>query len=86
MENFRAKREEVVRDWRRLHYEKLHNFYASPNTITVIKAKRIREMENVECMEEKRNTKFWSENLKERDHSEHLGVDGKTTLECILGK
>jgi len=29
--------------------------------------------------------RFWSENLKERDHTED-GVDGKIILECILGK
>jgi hypothetical protein len=31
-------------------------------------------------------TKLWSENLKGRDHSEDLGVDGKLLLDCILGK
>jgi hypothetical protein len=31
-------------------------------------------------------TTFWSENLKERDHSEELGVDGNVILQCILGK
>jgi hypothetical protein len=31
------KREEVAGDWRRLHSEELHNLYASPNIITVIK-------------------------------------------------
>jgi hypothetical protein len=31
------------------------------------------------------HTKFLSENLKGRDHVEHLGVDAKT-LEWILGK
>jgi len=29
--------------------------------------------------------KFWSENLKERDYSEDLGVNG-TVLECMLEK
>jgi hypothetical protein len=32
------------------------------------------------------HTKFWSENLKGRGHSEDLGVCGKITLERILGK
>jgi hypothetical protein len=30
--------------------------------------------------------KFWSEKLKERDHSEDLGVDVKIILEWMLGK
>jgi hypothetical protein len=30
--------------------------------------------------------KFWSENLKGRDHSEDLGVDGKIILGRILDK
>jgi hypothetical protein len=29
---------------------------------------------------------FWLENLKRRDHSEELGVDGKIVSEWILGK
>jgi hypothetical protein len=32
------------------------------------------------------HTKFWSENLKGRDHEENLNVDGRIILECILGK
>jgi hypothetical protein len=32
------------------------------------------------------HTKFWSENLKGRDHSEDLGVDERIILEWILGK
>jgi hypothetical protein len=30
--------------------------------------------------------KFWSENLKERDHSEDLGVYGRIILDWISGK
>jgi hypothetical protein len=32
------------------------------------------------------HTKFWPENVKERDHFEDLGVDVKIILEWILGK
>jgi hypothetical protein len=39
---FVPKREEVVGDWRRLHNEELHNLYASPNVISVIKPWRLR--------------------------------------------
>jgi len=32
------------------------------------------------------STKFWSENLKARDHSEELCVDERIILEWIFGK
>jgi len=32
------------------------------------------------------HTKFWSENLKGRDDSGDLSVDGRIILEMILGK
>jgi hypothetical protein len=38
---FGPKREEAVTDWRRLHNEELHNFYASPNIIRVIISRRM---------------------------------------------
>jgi hypothetical protein len=34
---FGSRREEVAGGWRRLHNEELHNLYASPNIIRVIK-------------------------------------------------
>jgi hypothetical protein len=34
---FRPKREERVGRWRRLHNEELHNFYASPYIISLVK-------------------------------------------------
>jgi hypothetical protein len=32
------------------------------------------------------HTIFWFENLKGRDHLEHLGIGGKIILEWFLGK
>jgi hypothetical protein len=37
-------------------------------------------------MGELRNTKFWSENQKERDHSEDISVNVRIILELISGK
>jgi hypothetical protein len=39
---FERKREEVAESWRTLHNEELHNFYASPSVIKVIKSTSIR--------------------------------------------
>jgi hypothetical protein len=39
---FGSKREEVEGDWRRLHNEELHNLYASPIIVRVIKSRRMR--------------------------------------------
>jgi hypothetical protein len=37
---FGPKGEDVVGGWRRLHNEELHNLYASPNIIRVIKSRK----------------------------------------------
>jgi hypothetical protein len=39
---FGPKREEAAGSRRRVHNEELHNFYASPNVIRVIKSRKIR--------------------------------------------
>jgi hypothetical protein len=38
---FGPKRDEVKEDWRKLHKEELHNLYASPNIIRMIKSRRM---------------------------------------------
>jgi hypothetical protein len=44
-----------VEDWRRLHNEELHNLYASPNIIQVIKSRKMRWSGHVACMGGMRN-------------------------------
>jgi hypothetical protein len=80
---FAPKRKESAGGWRRLHNEVLdHNLNASPNIIRVIKYRRMKLTGHVAHMGEMRNgNKFWSENLKGRDHMEDLHVDGKIILE-----
>jgi hypothetical protein len=53
---FGPKREEVVGGCRRLHSEDLHNLYTSPNTISVIKSRRMRWAGHVARMGEMRNS------------------------------
>jgi hypothetical protein len=43
---------EVAVGWRSLHNEKLHNLYASPYIIRVIKSRRMRRMCKAACMRE----------------------------------
>jgi hypothetical protein len=47
---FGPKREEVAGGWKTLHNEELHNLYASPNNIGVIKSRRIRWAEHIARM------------------------------------
>ena len=46
------KRDDVKREWRKLHYEELNDLYFSPNIIRVIKS-RIRWVEHVARMGER---------------------------------
>jgi hypothetical protein len=39
---FGPKRDEVTGEWRRLHNKELYALYSSPNTIQVIKSRRLR--------------------------------------------
>ena len=49
---FGPKREEVTRQWRKLHNVELNDLYFSPNIFRVIKSRRMRLAEHVACMGE----------------------------------
>jgi len=51
---FGPKRDEVTREWRKLHNEELNVLYPSPNIVRVIKSRRMRWAGHVARMGERR--------------------------------
>ena len=81
---FGPRRDEVTREWRRLHNEELNDLYCSPNNVRVIKWRRMRGAGYVACMGEERVCiECWWGNRRERDHWGDLGVDGWIILGWI---
>jgi hypothetical protein len=52
---FGPKRDEVTGGWRKLHNEELRDIISSPSIIRIIESRRMRWMEHVTRMGEKRN-------------------------------
>ena len=50
---FGPRRDEVTGEWRRLHNEELNDMYSSPNTVRVIKSRRMRWAGHVARMGER---------------------------------
>jgi hypothetical protein len=84
---FGPKRGEVTRKWRKLRYEKLYDLYSSPNIVRVIKLRRLRWAGHVARMGrgEVYTELRWG-NLRERNHLEDLGIDGRIILRWIYRK
>jgi hypothetical protein len=49
---FVSKRDEVTREWRRLHNKELNDLYSSSNFVRVINSRIIKWTRHVACMEE----------------------------------
>jgi hypothetical protein len=55
---FGSKRDEVTREWKKLHSGELHNLYSSPDIIRQIKSRRMKWVGHVAWMGEERNV-YW---------------------------
>ena len=73
--------------WRKLHNEELNDLYWSHNNVWVIKSRRMRWTGHVARRGiEEVNTGFWWGNLREGDHLEEPGVDGRIILRWVFMK
>jgi len=73
---FGPKKDEVTGEWRRLHSERLHDMYSSPNIIQLIKSSRVKWARKVARIGERSayGVWWWGE-PQERIHYEDLDVN-----------
>ena len=83
-----AKRDGVTGQRRKLHNEELSDLYCSPNIVRVIKSRRLRWAGLVEGTEVRLDALgvLGGGDLRERNHFEDPGVDGRIILRWIFRK
>jgi hypothetical protein len=82
---FGARRDEVRGEWRKLHIEEFNDLYSSPNIVWVIKYKKMRWVGHVARMGRGEvHTGFWWGKVRERDHLEDSGLEGRIILRWII--
>jgi hypothetical protein len=80
---FGPKRDDVTREWRKLH-EEVNDPHSSPNIVRVIKSRRMRWAGHVARVGKRRG--FWWGNLREIDRLGDLGLDGRIIFRWIFRK
>jgi hypothetical protein len=86
---FGPKRDEVIREWRKLHNGELHDLYSSPNIVREIKSRRMRWTGHVARMGRREACiGFWWGKLegKRPMGCGGPGVGGRIILGCIFRK
>jgi hypothetical protein len=66
---FGPKRDEVTKEWKKLHNEEVNDLYFPLNIVRIIKSGRMRWVGHVWGRAEA-STGFWWGNMRERDHWE----------------
>jgi len=84
---FGSKRDEVTGEWRKLHNEELNDLYFLPNTMRVVKSRRMRWAEHVAHMgEDKGVHKVLVEKPEGKRPLGDQDVDGRIILRWIFRK
>jgi len=84
---FGPKRDEVTREWRKLHNEELNDLYSLPNIVRLVKSRRMRWAGHVARMGEDRGVhRVLVGKPEEKDHWGDQDVDGKIILRWIFRK
>jgi hypothetical protein len=84
---FGPNRNQVTREWRKLHNEELNYVYSSPKIVWVIKSRIMRWTGHVARTGKRRSVhRVLVGKLRERDHLGDQGVDGSIRLRWIFRK
>ena len=85
---FGPKRDEVTREWRKLHNEELSDLYSLPNIVRVVKSRLMRWAGGMWRVWGRGEvcTGFWWGNLRERDNWGDPDVDGRIILRWLFRK